>query len=112
MIWISDAMVSTSCIKGFDQDNYLKDNDLAVDAMKRNNVGEPLPENRFPKDMYAEYKDKKEKNPTCSMRAELGRFLQHAPLFYANSTLVTEISIQSNCFNTIASHRLRASISA
>ncbi|WP_377193726.1 hypothetical protein [Ruegeria meonggei] len=61
MIWISDAMVSTSSIKGFDQDNYLKDNELSVDAMKRNNVGEPLPENRFPKEMYAEYKDKKEK---------------------------------------------------
>ena len=62
VIWISAAMVSVSSIKGFDQDNYLKDNDLAVDAMKRNNVGQPLPENRFPKEMYAEYKDKKEKN--------------------------------------------------
>lgn len=54
-------MVGTASIKGFDQDNYLENNELAVDAMKRNNVGEALPANRFPKEMYAEYKDKKEK---------------------------------------------------
>ncbi len=54
-------MVGTASIKGFDQDNYLENNELAVDAMKRNNAGEALPANRFPKEMYAEYKDKKEK---------------------------------------------------
>ena len=54
-------MVGTSSIKGFDQDNYLKDPKRAVDAMKRNNMGEPLPANRFPNEMYAEYPDKKEK---------------------------------------------------
>ncbi|WP_170561007.1 hypothetical protein [Ruegeria atlantica] len=92
MIWISGAMVSVSSIKGFDQDNYLENNELAVDAMKRNNVGEPLAADRFPTEMYAEYKDKKEKKQpdlfnaggTCSVSTACAAVLRQFDLGEGN----------------------------
>lgn len=62
MIWISDATKSVSSQKGFDQDVWVDNKSQAVDAMKRNEMGEPLPVELFPKEMYAENKDKREKN--------------------------------------------------
>ncbi|GAA6158700.1 hypothetical protein NBRC116589_08740 [Ruegeria sp. HU-ET01832] len=61
MIWISDAMVSVSNIKGFDADVVLNNRKYAIEAMERNRLGEVQPEDCFPKEMYAKYKDKKEK---------------------------------------------------
>ncbi|WP_170416668.1 hypothetical protein [Ruegeria atlantica] len=61
MIWVSDAMVSVSSIKGFEADIVLRDMERAVEAMKRNRLGEPQSEDCFPKEMYAKYNDKKEK---------------------------------------------------
>ncbi|WP_171181452.1 imm11 family protein [Ruegeria sp. HKCCD8929] len=61
MIWISDAMKSASSLRGFHPDLWFTDESRTVDAMKRNAMGEPLPAERFPKEMYAEYKDKREK---------------------------------------------------
>lgn len=54
-------MVGTASIKGFEADVVLRDMERAVDAMRRNRLGEPQPEACFPKEMFAKYKDKKEK---------------------------------------------------
>ncbi len=61
MIWISYAMMSVSSIKGFEADVVLNDRKRAIEAMKRNRLGEVQPDELFPKEAYAKYKDKKEK---------------------------------------------------
>ncbi|WP_107498259.1 DUF1629 domain-containing protein [Thalassobius sp. I31.1] len=58
-VWVSRIMCDTTLIKGIDHNTYFEDKDAAVDAMRRNEAGEPLPADRFPSEMYAEYPDKR-----------------------------------------------------
>ncbi|MBI1494643.1 imm11 family protein [Halocynthiibacter styelae] len=58
-VWVSRIMCDTTLIKGIDHNTYFEDKDAAVDAMRRNKAGEPLPADRFPSEMYAEYPDKR-----------------------------------------------------
>ena len=58
-VWVSQVPRDSTLIEGFDSDVYLTDEDLAVDAMRRSRAGEPLPQDRFPQEMYGEYPDKK-----------------------------------------------------
>ncbi|NSX55455.1 imm11 family protein [Parasulfitobacter algicola] len=60
-VWVSRAMMDSTLMKGFDHDNYFVDKENALDAMRRNEKGEPLPADRFPKEMYGEYRDEKVK---------------------------------------------------
>jgi hypothetical protein len=61
MIWISYAMCSTASLKGFHSDRWLNDIQFVADANKRNEQGEPLTSDFFPTEVFADYKDKKEK---------------------------------------------------
>ena len=58
-VWVSQVPRDSTLIEGFDSDVYLTDEELAVDAMRRSRAGEPLPQDRFPQEMYGEYPDKK-----------------------------------------------------
>ncbi|OWV27851.1 hypothetical protein, partial [Halomonas campaniensis] len=51
-VWATNCLTDGELIYAFDPDNYLTDEDSAVDAMKRAKLGEPLPADRFPKEMY------------------------------------------------------------
>ena len=51
-VWATNCLTDGELIYAFDPDNYLTDEDCAVDAMKRAKLGEPLPADRFPKEMY------------------------------------------------------------
>ncbi|MDQ7735328.1 hypothetical protein QT231_21725 [Halomonas sp. SpR1] len=51
-VWATNCLTDGELIYAFDPDNYLTDEDNAVDAMKRAKLGEPLPADRFPKEMY------------------------------------------------------------
>ncbi len=61
IVWLSFAMASASSIRGFGADVLEKDFERAVQAMERNRLGERQPADCFSKEMYAKYKDKKEK---------------------------------------------------
>ncbi|WP_170547152.1 imm11 family protein [Ruegeria arenilitoris] len=68
MVWISYAMMSVSNIKGFEADVVLSDRKRTIEAMTRNRLGEVQPDEFFPKEVYAKYKDKKEgKQPDLFM---------------------------------------------
>ncbi|MDI4637909.1 MULTISPECIES: hypothetical protein, partial [Halomonadaceae] len=51
-VWATNCFTDSELIYAFDPDNYLTDEDNAVDAMKRAKLGEQLPVERFPKEMY------------------------------------------------------------
>lgn len=61
LIWISRAMMDSSLTRPFDADIYLSDPDTAVDAIRRNKEGEPLPAARFPEAMYVSRKHSHQK---------------------------------------------------
>ncbi|MEM7320163.1 MAG: DUF1629 domain-containing protein [Pseudomonadota bacterium] len=63
MIWISYSVKDPSCLKGFNSDLWPEDRKRTVDAVIRNNEGEPLGQEYFPKQMYAKYRDKYVKKP-------------------------------------------------
>ncbi len=52
IVWISRAPMDTTLIKGFTNDLLVADKDSALDAMRRNEIGEALPPERFPKEFY------------------------------------------------------------
>jgi hypothetical protein len=45
-------MQDSTLIKGFESDYFLRDPDAAVDAMRKNKEGVPLPPERFPKENF------------------------------------------------------------
>ena len=51
-VWATNCLTDGELFYAFDADNYLEDEDKAYDAMKRANSGEPLPADRFPREMY------------------------------------------------------------
>ncbi|WP_129140051.1 hypothetical protein [Modicisalibacter coralii] len=51
-VWATNIFTNSDLIYAFFADNYLEDEDAAWDAMKRANRGEPLPVERFPREMY------------------------------------------------------------
>lgn len=61
-IWVSRIMCDTTLIKSFEADLHFTDQDAYLDAYKRNLHGEPLPADRFPKEIYGKYPDKRMKN--------------------------------------------------
>lgn len=61
VIWISDAMVGTAALKGFHSDRWDNDLKFTADANTRKVRGEPLTADFFPSEVFADYKDKKEK---------------------------------------------------
>lgn len=61
-VWVSRIMCDTTLIKSFEANLYFTDQDAYLDAYKRNLRGEPLPADRFPKEIYGKYPDKRMKN--------------------------------------------------
>jgi len=61
VIWVSRVMCDSTLIKSFESNYALEDANSAVDAMRRNKVGEPLPVDRFPTELYGAYPDKRMK---------------------------------------------------
>lgn len=61
-IWVSRVFVDSTRIKGFDSDISIENMQLAVDAMQKSKKGEPLGPERFPKEMYGKYPDKKHRS--------------------------------------------------
>lgn len=51
-VFVSRALMDTTLTKGFTADIFIKDSKWATDAMHRNGHGEPLPADRFPKEIY------------------------------------------------------------
>lgn len=62
IVWVSKAPSDTTLTKGFVPDVFLEDEKLALDAMERSRLGEPLPADRFPKEFYGQYHQKTYKN--------------------------------------------------
>ena len=60
-VWVSRVMTDTTLIKFFRADVYLTDQDQAIDTIKRNDRGEFLPRELFPKEMYGMYADMRHK---------------------------------------------------
>lgn len=59
VVWVSDAPMNPALMKGFIMDVLLADKDNAIDAMRRNQAGEALPPERFPKEFYVKDPGKK-----------------------------------------------------
>ena len=57
--WYSNIFSDSTLMKGFKCVAFENDTDRAVDAVRRNKLGEPLPEDRFPAELWFEYPDKK-----------------------------------------------------
>ena len=51
-VWISRMMQDSTLMKGFESDYHLRDPEAAVDAMRKNKAGVPLPSERFPKELF------------------------------------------------------------
>ena len=60
-VWISRAMEDSSLMKPFRSDLFERDQDKAMEAMQQNTKGESLPAERFPREQYFKYPDKKAK---------------------------------------------------
>jgi hypothetical protein len=59
VVWVSRAMMDSTLIKSFfHSDVYFADKELALDAMRRTERSDPLPADRYPKEIYAKYPDK------------------------------------------------------
>ncbi|WP_298911271.1 DUF1629 domain-containing protein [uncultured Aliiroseovarius sp.] len=58
-VWFSKVFVDSTLLKGFGSDVHEHDRVRAVDAMRRNVLGEDLPSERFAKEFWYEYPDKK-----------------------------------------------------
>jgi len=68
MVWVSRVLYDSTLFKGFESDVHLENDRYAVDAMRRNKKGEPLAAERFPKELYGKYPDKKiKKLPDISL---------------------------------------------
>lgn len=52
VVWVSEAPMNPRLIKGFTHDVTIADRPLSIDAMNRNEVGEALPRERFPREIY------------------------------------------------------------
>lgn len=57
--WVSRAMMDSTLIKSFRSDLCFADLELAVDAMRRVERGEPVPPGHHPKAYYGKYIDKR-----------------------------------------------------
>ena len=51
-VWVSWAMMNEASFKSLDADVVLADIDVALDTIKRNDRGEPLPASSFPVEIY------------------------------------------------------------
>jgi len=58
-IWVSRVMCDSTLIKAFESNKLFEDAECAVDARRRNKMGEPLPADRFPTEIYGAYPDKR-----------------------------------------------------
>ena len=61
-VWVSRAMADTRLAKYFKADLSINDVKLAIEVKRKNEAGEPLPAECFPKEFYYDYRNKKEKN--------------------------------------------------
>lgn len=61
-VWVSRAMMDSSLVKAFTSDVFENDVGKAVVATKGNAKGMPFPADRFPKEIYYKYRDKKAKH--------------------------------------------------
>jgi hypothetical protein len=60
IVWVSGAPKDSTLVKGFDNDLRVADR---MDAVKRNDAGEALPPERFPKEFYRKSHEKAQKLP-------------------------------------------------
>jgi len=61
IVWVSHAMMAAGMTKSFIHDVYLENAERAIDTARRNQEGVPFPADRFPKEMFGKYPDKKHK---------------------------------------------------
>ena len=57
-VWVSRAPMDTTRIKGFTSDLLIADRKRTIDAMRRNEAGEALPPERFPKEIFTDLGEK------------------------------------------------------
>lgn len=62
-VWVSEAQKDPTIVKGFTNDLQTADRRAAMDAVKRNDAGEALPPERFPKEFYRKSDEKAQKLP-------------------------------------------------
>ncbi|WP_208351312.1 imm11 family protein [Pseudaestuariivita rosea] len=60
-VWVSQAMMDSTLIKPLDADVFLKDQKTTIETLERNDRGEWMPPDRFPKKIYGKYRDGKVK---------------------------------------------------
>jgi hypothetical protein len=63
IVWVSRAPKDSTLIKGFASDILIADRKRTIDAMERNEAGEALPPERFPKEMYRDLGERARKLP-------------------------------------------------
>jgi hypothetical protein len=77
--WVSRAFMDTTLVRFLTVEGILNDIHWAADTMRRNERGEPMPAQRFPKELYGKYTGKKVKKLPDLCNA-LGTWLVSAAL--------------------------------
>ena len=68
VVWVSRAPMDSTRMKAFTNDLSIANRERAIDSMRRNDAGEPMPPDRFPKAFYV-----KEPGQKIRYRGELYR---------------------------------------